>query len=103
MLARCDWLQFVRGEVEEGMRLSACRMTGSQCEDLFTWDNWKYERSLSRQHGFTPGDSVERSLKFLHHKDGVDVYLNILTNEKVYVGRANVNDRQLIEKKKNIE
>lgn len=90
LLAHCDWLQFIRGDVGDGMRLSACRMTGSQCKDLFTWDNWQYERSLSRQHGFTPDDSIERSLKFLHHKDGVDVYLNLLTNEKVYVGRANV-------------
>ena len=99
MLARCDWLQFVRGEVEEGMRLSACRMTGSQCEDLFTWDNWQYERSLSRQHMFTPNESIERSLKFLHHKDGVDVYLNLLTNEKAYVARAKVDMLSNDEKK----
>jgi len=88
LYAHCDWLEFVRGDVEEGMRISACRLKGSQCLDLCTYENWKYERSLTRQHGFTSGDSIERSLKFLHHKDGIDVYLNLFTNEKVYVGRA---------------
>lgn len=90
LLAYCDWLQFVRGDVEDGMRLSACRMTGSRCEELFTWNDWQYERSLSREHWFTPDDSIKRSLMFLHHKDGIDVYFNLLTNEKVYVARANV-------------
>jgi hypothetical protein len=27
-------------------------------------------------------------MKYLRHKNGLDVYLNLMTNEEVYVGRA---------------
>jgi hypothetical protein len=53
-----------------------------------TPDWWKYEGSLSHTFAFAPAELVDKSLKFLRHENGVDVYLNKLTDEEVYSSRT---------------
>lgn len=53
-----------------------------------TPDGWQYQGSLSQTYAFAPADHVDKSLKFLRHEDGVDVYLNSLTGKEVYLGRT---------------
>ena len=39
-----------------------------------------------------PSEHVDRSLIFLRNDEGVDVYMNTLTGEEVYVGRTSDRD-----------
>ncbi|GMU73528.1 MAG: hypothetical protein AMXMBFR42_29810 [Burkholderiales bacterium] len=83
---RCDWVEFGKSEGE--FRVSACRRLGAPDVQLATPEGWTYEGSLSQTFGFTPLESVDRSLTFLRHDDGVDVYVSRLTGEEVYMGRS---------------
>ena len=87
LLMECDWLEFGRIDFD-GNRVAACRLKGSQIPSLYTPDGWKFETSLSASYGFVPNESIERSLIFLRRKGSVDVFLNTLTNQEVYVGRT---------------
>jgi hypothetical protein len=83
----CDWLEF--GHVQlKGNRVAACRAVGSMDNVMITPDGWKYEGSLSQTFGFVPTGQEERSLRFLRHERGVDVFLNLVTGEEVFVGRV---------------
>ncbi len=86
---RCDWLEF--GHVELGQsraRVAACRRAGSSLMAIITPEGWIYECSLSQSFGYAQTEHVDRSLKFLRHERGMDVYLNTVTGKEVYVGRA---------------
>lgn len=83
----CDWLEF--GHVElRGNRISACRIVGSEDAHAVTPDGWRYETSLSARHGFVPSGATDRSLVMLRREGQLDVYVNRLTGEEVYVGRT---------------
>lgn len=86
-LMECDWLEFGRIDFD-GNRVAACRLKGSQISGLYTPDGWEFETSLSARSGFVPNGSIERSLIFLRREESVDVFLNTLTNQEVYVGRT---------------
>jgi hypothetical protein len=86
-LVPCDWIEF--GHVElSGNRIAACRLVGDGDNAIFTPANWHYEGSLSQTFGFVPDGAEDRSLRFLRHEDGVDVYMNLLTGKEVFVGRT---------------
>ena len=95
LLAHCEWLQFGHSTIKKNIKVPTCRLVGSKFEKVAVYGGWHYERSLSRQFGFVPGDSVERCLKFLRHDKGMDIYLNLQTGEEVYVGRdtGRINNR----------
>jgi hypothetical protein len=85
----CDWLEFGHVDLEDGSkRCSACRLSGSISTVLITPEGWQFEGSLSQTFGFVPSEHTDRSLKFLRHENGVDVYLNELTGKEVFVGRT---------------
>jgi hypothetical protein len=44
--------------------------------------------SLNRTFGFVPNGELEKSLEFLRHENGSDVFLNKLTGKEVYTGRT---------------
>ena len=60
---------------------------------LSTPDEWTFERSLSRSFGYAPEAHRDKSLRFLRHENGLDVYLNALTGTEVYVGRTDTTVR----------
>ena len=83
------WLEF--GHVEltgRGGKVAACRLAGSRVASIMLPEGWEYEGSLSHTYGFIPAGEVDKSLEFLRHENGVDVFLNRLTGQKVYIGRT---------------
>jgi hypothetical protein len=83
----CDWADFGRVEIRSGQTVSAAQLKGSTTRQVFCPDDWKYEGSLSQQFGFVPAGTEHKSLRFLRHEQGLDVYLNLVTGKEVYIGR----------------
>jgi hypothetical protein len=86
----CDWADFGRIEMNPGQQVSAAQRSGTTSRQLFCPDGWRYEGSLSQQFGYVPSGNEDKSLRFLGHEKGSDVYLNLLTGNKVYIGRTGV-------------
>jgi hypothetical protein len=84
----CDWAEFGHIEISPGQRVAAARMKGSSIGKVFCPEGWRFEGSLSQGFGVVPSGKEEESLRFLRHDDGMDVYLNLLTGEEVYIGRT---------------
>ena len=55
---------------------------------VVTPPTWKFDGSLSHSYGFAPTEHVDKSLKYLRHENGLDVYLNTVTGQEVYIGRT---------------
>jgi len=86
---KCDWVEY--GHINmgnEGQRVAACRLIGSEVMQIVTPPNWVYEKSLSSSYGFVPTEHADKGLKYLRHENGLDIYLNPVTGEEVYVGRT---------------
>jgi hypothetical protein len=83
----CDWAEFGSVDVE-GNAVKACRAVEDKSGQLMLPDGWKFDGSISQTSGFAPTEHVDKSLKFLRHENGSDVYLNNLTGKEVYVGRT---------------
>jgi hypothetical protein len=84
----CEWAEFGQIELRPGQTVSAAQLKGTANRKLSCPDGWKYEDSLSHHFGFVPTGAEQKSLRFLRHDQGLDVYLNSLTGEEVYVGRT---------------
>ena len=84
----CDWADFGRIEIKSGQIVSAVELKGTTTRRVFCPEDWKYEGSLSQQFGFVPAGVEGKSLRFLRHERGLDVYLNTVTGKEVYVGRT---------------
>lgn len=84
----CDWVEF--GKLEGAVCVSACRRRGEPDLPMACPEGWTYEGSLSQTFGFTPLETVDDSLAFLRHDDGVDVYLDRRTGKEVYIARSGV-------------
>jgi hypothetical protein len=86
----CPWAEF--GHVNLGndsnKRIAACRFAGSTNKQVVTPPSWTFESSLSRSYGFAPSEHIDKSLTYLRHENGLDVYLNSVTGEEVYIGRT---------------
>ena len=88
--AKCNWAEFgtIRESDDHKGPVAACRAVDSENHGLWTPDGWQYEGSLSQTFGYVPSEHLDRSLTFLRHERGLDVYLSALTGEEVYVGRT---------------
>lgn len=42
---------------------------------------------MSSTYAFVPSEHVEKGMKYLRNENGLDVYLNPITGEEMYVGR----------------
>ncbi len=83
------WLEF--GHVDltgAGAKVAACRLVGSRVASIMLPEGWEYEGSLSQTYGFIPAGELDKSLEFLRRENGMDVFLNRLTGEEVYIGRT---------------
>ena len=87
---KCSWLEYGHINLDGDLKkkIAACRLVGSTEDQIFMPDGWAFERSLSSSYGFTPTEHQEKTMKFLRHEDGVDVYISELTGKEVYVGRT---------------
>lgn len=87
--APCDWLEFGRVNLSDNSdTCAACRLTQSKSGEFATPKGWAYKKSLSRHFGYVPSEHAGRSVKYLRHENGMDVYLNVLTGQEVYIGRT---------------
>jgi len=84
---KCSWADCGSVTVD-GNNIKACQAVGDDSFQLMTPDGWKYQGSLSQTYGFAPTEHADKSLMFLRHEDGQDVYLNTLTGKEVYLGRT---------------
>jgi len=86
---KCEWLEFGNVNMSKyGQKVAACRLVGSEVMQVVTPQDWVYEKSLSSSYGFVPTEHKEKGLKYLRHENGLDVYLNPVTGEEVFVGRT---------------
>ena len=69
-------------------RVLVARLNGSKQELVYTPDDWTFETSLTRSFGYVPEKMRDKSLTFLRHENGLDVYLNAVTGAEVFVGRS---------------
>jgi hypothetical protein len=86
----CDWLTYGAVELKPGETVAAVWLKGKPIRQVSRPQGWTYEKSLSRQFAVVPPEHVEKSLKFLRHQDGLDVYLNVLTGTEVLIGRPEI-------------
>ncbi len=89
LTSECSWLKFGHVNMgDNGPRVAACRLTGSQVMQVVTPPGWEYASSLSSTYAFVPTEHAEKGMKFIRHENGLDVYLNPITGEEMYVGRT---------------
>jgi hypothetical protein len=90
LAAPCSWLEF--GHVNLGgdpkQHVAACRLVNSKYPQVVTPPDWTFDGSLSHTYGFVPSEHTDKSLKYLRHENGLDVYLSTLTGQEVYIGRT---------------
>ena len=86
----CTWAEFghINLDNDPKKRVAVCRLKGSSQMVLARPDGWEYEQSLSASYGYVPIEHVEKSLTFLRHEEGLDVYRNDMTGEEVYIARS---------------
>ena len=85
----CDWIECSKMDLEEeGQSVFVCRLIGDESNEIEIPEGWTYETSLSNSYGYIPDGQIDKSLEFLHHENGCDVYRNKLTGEIVYIGRT---------------
>jgi hypothetical protein len=88
--SHCEWAQFGRVSLDDDntRKVAAARMINGESEEIFFPDDWHYNGSLSQTYAFSYKEDVERSFRYLRREKGVDVYLNTMTGEEMYVGRT---------------
>jgi hypothetical protein len=89
----CDWLEFGRIDIAPDQNISTVWLKGGANRKVICPANWTYEKSLSRQYAVVPPAQVDKSLTFLRHENGLDVYRNALNGEEVFIGRPNVGSK----------
>jgi len=89
LTTECSWAEFGHVNIGNGkQRVAACRLIGSTLNQAATPPGWESENSLSAAFSFVPTEHADKVLKYLRHEDGLDVYLNPITGEEMYVGRT---------------
>jgi len=88
-MAPCDWLNAGHVEMDsDKYKIAACKLKGCRSKHIIFPEGWEYNKSLSREYGFVPNEHMGKSLKYLRHENGIDVYLNKVTGKEVYIGRT---------------
>ena len=87
---RCDWVESgtIPFKGDPKRKVAIARLKGDDATVFIAPDNWVYEQSLSCSYSFVPSEHADKSLTFLAHENGCDVYLNRLTGELNYIGRS---------------
>lgn len=90
LCSQCHWLEVIHFFIDDDRkkRVTACHIVGEDSRDMYTPGDWDFEGSLSNQYMFVPCGQEDKSLKYLAYVNGLDVYLNLMTSEKVYIGRT---------------
>ena len=86
----CNWASFGYADYERNssQRVAICSHVDDKKHITHTPMGWTYKNSLTSSFGFVPTEYTDRSLEFLRHENGLDVYFNKLTNKEVYIARV---------------
>lgn len=89
-LGQCSWINVGAAEWnnQAGQTVTVCQLVPSVVDQIVAPAGWAYERSLTAQGRYVPGNSVPESLKFAGTEDGVDVFVDDETAERFYVRRS---------------
>jgi len=87
-----EWLQLLDVKIFEGnQKFMVCKIKGSTLGDIVFPVGWNYETSLSKHSLSMDSESLYNRLVFLRHDKGVDFYLDVLTNEEMFIERTSRN------------
>lgn len=88
--APCDWAKIYRVHYggDPSKVIAACLAVDCQSNEVVTPIGWEFENSLSHRHKFVPTDLAPEFLDSEGHVRGLDVYKEIETGKRVYVGRT---------------
>ena len=91
---RCDWLRFSRVrahllgfEVDGDDKISVCRLAGTRLGELAMPEGWNLNNSLNAYEEYIPIEERYSKLQFVEYKDGIEVFLYNVLDEKIYSGR----------------
>jgi hypothetical protein len=88
LTSKCTWLEFGHVNLDDnGQRVAACQLVGSRVKQVVTPPDWKFKDSLSSTFVVAPSEHVANDMKYLRHENGLDVYLDPITGQEMYVGR----------------
>jgi hypothetical protein len=88
--AYCEWVEsgIIPYKGDHKRKVALARLKGDASTVFIAPDNWVYEQSLSCSYSFVPSEHKDKSLTFLTHERGFDLYVNHLTGELNYIGRS---------------
>lgn len=90
LTSKCSWAEF--GSIDlhgkQNQKISTCRLDGSCLNQILTPPEWRFDGSLSQTFGFVPTEHIQKCMKYLRHENGMDIYLNSITGEEMYVART---------------
>ena len=95
-MVSCEWLFFGNAFLEdEKIRKIVFAAVPEEINGPFVGPQefaepkgWKWEGSLSQTFAYVPTEHVDKSMTYLGHDNGLDVYFNHLSEKVNYVGRA---------------
>lgn len=87
LLDPAPWLVVEEMEVPGG-RVRACWLAGEPPGPLSVPEDWRFERSLSREHGFAPTVAFHERMSFVRREAERDVYVDRETGREAFVVRA---------------
>lgn len=87
----CDWAEFgkINWDGNPKQVISACRLVGSECNQVVTPDGWTFENSLSNNFDFCESDKVDAELELIGKDGSNTVYREKKTGKVVYTGGTN--------------
>lgn len=86
----CEWAKFGRVNIgpDGSQEVAVCCLIESKVNQVVMPPHWKFEGSLSQSFRFVPAEDLQKGMKFLRREQGLDVYLDPVTGEEMYVGRT---------------
>lgn len=84
----CPWLEFGSQEIFTGkQKVSVCQVKGCTSMGTSVPIDWMYSNADGRRCIGIDKEEMDKRFIFLRHEGRFDYYLNILTNQEVYLSR----------------
>ena len=85
LLHECDWLEFGETELDDGRRVAACRLAGSDSEELAVPEGWTGPVEMM----YLPPEETNARMRLLRRRpNGVEVFEDRTTGKEWYAGRT---------------
>lgn len=87
----CPWIEFGKIDLDSDThkQVSACRLVGSELQQIVMPENWHYEDSLSAKYTFISSEDVNRRMIRFKKEESVETHFDLKTGKTVYIGRTN--------------